>query len=58
MRPLYYFGRILQVISLLAMPSAIWVGEFRHSERGAILIFGGSIAVFYFGWFFASVHKT
>ena len=50
MKLTYYFGRFLQIASLLAMPSAIWVAEFKHSEYEAIIIFLGSIVIFYVGW--------
>ena len=51
----YYAGRVLQLIGLLAMPSSIWIAEFRHSERGAISVFLGSIAVFILGWLLARI---
>lgn len=43
-------GRIFQVIGLIALPSAIWVGEFGHSERGMIAIFAASLLVFFLGY--------
>lgn len=46
----YYAGKIFQLIGLIAMPSAIWVAQFEHSERGSIGIFLGSILVFFIGW--------
>ena len=46
---LYHAGRIFQLIGLIAMPSAIWVGHIGHNERGAIAIFVSSILVFAFG---------
>ncbi len=46
----YYLGRLLQLISLIAMPSAIWVGHIGHNERAAISIFVGSMALFVLGW--------
>ncbi len=52
MKPTYYAGRVLQVFGLLLMPSAIWVGHFRHDEQGAITIFVGSMAIFFVGWLF------
>ena len=48
----YYIGRVLQLFALLLMPSAIWVGHFGHNEQGAIIIFSGSIAIFFIGWLF------
>ena len=47
---LYLAGRIFQVMGLIALPSAIWVGHFGHSERGSIAIFLASIFVFYLGY--------
>ncbi len=49
MRVLYTAGRIFQAIGLVSMPSAIWVAEFEHSERGAIAIFCASGLVFLIG---------
>lgn len=46
----YYAGRFLQLASLLAMPTAIWVAEFRHNEREALSVFLGSIGLFFIGW--------
>ena len=45
----YAVGRGLQVMGLLVLPSAIWVGHFNHDEKGAIGIFVGSVAVFFAG---------
>ena len=47
---LYYTGRALQLIALLSMPSAIWAGEYLHSEPAAIGIFVGALLVFALGW--------
>ena len=55
MRFFYSAGRVLQLIGLLAMPSSIWIAEFRHSERGAISVFLGSILIFIFGWFLTRI---
>lgn len=49
---LYYAGRVFQLIGLIAMPSAMWVGWIGHNERGSIAIFTGSILVFALGTFF------
>lgn len=49
---LYYAGRIFQLIGLIAMPSAMWVGWIGHNERGSIAIFVSSILVFAAGTFF------
>ena len=46
---IYRAGRIFQIIGLIAMPSAIWVGWFGHDERGSIAIFIASIFVFFIG---------
>lgn len=48
-RLLYGVGRVLQIAGLLVLPSAIWVGHFNHDEKGAILIFAGSVIVFFTG---------
>ncbi len=48
---IYYAGRIFQLIGLIAMPSAIWVGFLGHNERGCIAIFAASILVFLLGYF-------
>ena len=50
---IYFTGRTLQVIGLVAMPSAIWVAAVYHNERACIGIFAGSLAVFTLGYFFA-----
>lgn len=47
---LYYFGRLLQLIALVTMPFAIWIGHLGHNERGAIIIFIGSLIIFLIGW--------
>ncbi len=46
----YLAGRTFQIMGLIAMPSAIWVGHFGHDERGAIAIFLGSTLVFFIGF--------
>ncbi len=43
----YVLGRALQVISMIVMPAALWASAIRHSEKECILIFLGSIVVFY-----------
>ena len=48
---IYLAGRIFQLIGLLALPSAIWVGQIGHSERGMIAIFAASSFVFLLGYF-------
>ncbi len=50
---IYLAGRIFQLIGLIAMPSAIWVGFLGHNERGCIAIFAASILVFAVGYFLA-----
>ena len=50
-------GRFLQLTALLALPSAIWAGEWGHNERAAIGIFLGSLAIFFVGYFLNSIGK-
>lgn len=52
---LYLTGRGLQIAGLIALPSAIWVGHFGHAERAAILIFVGSVVVFFAGVFLSRI---
>lgn len=52
---LYYTGRIFQLIGLLAMPSAVWAGEYLRSEPLAIGIFTGSVIVFALGLLFVKL---
>lgn len=47
---IYLAGRVFQVIGLIALPSAIWVGHFGHDEQGAIAIFVASLLVFFLGF--------
>ena len=49
---LYRAGRFLQLVGLVVLPFAIWAGQFGHNERAAILIFAGSVAIFFIGWAF------
>lgn len=49
----YFLGRTLQLVSLLTLPSAIWVAEVQKSEAGAITIFIGAITLFLIGWLLA-----
>ena len=53
MRIFYFTGRTLQIIGLIVMPSAIWVGHIGHNERGAITIFVSSMVIFLVGWLFS-----
>ncbi len=46
----YQAGRAFQLAGLIALPSAIWVAQIGHSERGCIAIFISSVAVFFFGY--------
>lgn len=46
---IYFAGRIFQLIGLIAMPSAVWAGEYLRSEPIAIGVFAGSILVFFIG---------
>ena len=52
---IYLAGRVFQVMGLVAMPSAIWVGHFGHDEKGAITIFVGSTLVFSLGYLLTRV---
>ncbi len=52
---LYFCGRALQVVGLLAMPFSIWVGFLGHNESGSIAIFLASIVVFYAGYLLTQV---
>ena len=54
---IYTAGRIFQGVGLLAMPSAIWLGQFAHDERGAISIFLGSLLVFWLGYLLTQVAR-
>ncbi len=47
---LYYLGRALQVAALIAMPASLWASSISNSEKESILIFLGSIVVFYVGY--------
>ena len=51
-------GRIFQLIGLLAMPSAIVVGEMFRDERQMIAIFAGAFVVFMFGWLIEKVGRV
>lgn len=42
-------------MALLILPSAIWMAEIRHSEKGAISIFILSVLVFAIGFCLARV---
>ena len=46
----YHAGRVFQVIGLIALPSAIWVSQIGHNERGAIAIFLSSVGLFFLGY--------
>ncbi len=54
---LYYAGRSLQLIGLLAMPSAMWVAQFERNERLSIGIFAGSFVVFASGYCLTKVFR-
>ena len=54
---IYRAGRIFQLIGLLAMPSAIWLGQFAHNERGSIGVFLGSLLVFWLGFLLTRVAR-
>jgi len=54
----YLTGRIFQLIGLIALPSAIWVSQLGHNERGAIGIFLGAMLVFALGYVLVQIaHK-
>lgn len=38
------------MIGLLAMPSAIFIAQIGHDERGCIAVFTASLVVFYLGY--------
>ncbi len=54
---IYLTGRTFQVIGLISLPSAIWVGHFGHNERGSIGIFLASILVFILGTVLVKVSR-
>jgi len=54
---MYYTGCIFQIIGLVAMPSAMWIAEFEHNERGAIAVFSASGLVFLIGLFLTRAAK-
>ena len=47
---LFGFGRALQLLSILVLPSAIWTAEMTHSEAMSIALFVSSVAVFFTGY--------
>lgn len=49
--PVYWLGRALQLLSLLALPSAIWSAEFYHSEALSVGVLVASILAFGAGYF-------
>ncbi len=51
----FWIGRLLQLAGLVSLPSAIGVGFMEHNERGSIIIFIGSVAIFYLGYFLTLV---
>ena len=57
-RLFYWTGRALQLTALFALPSAIWVGQFGHNEKGSILIFVGSVSVFFLGYFLTRIASS
>jgi hypothetical protein len=54
---MHALGRLLQLLALLVMPSAMWVAHFRRDEAGSITIFAGSIAVFFAGYLISQFSK-
>lgn len=53
----YHMGRGLQLMGLLAMPSAMWVAEFMRDEALSIGIFVGAGILFIIGFFLSSFAK-
>lgn len=47
---LYWSGRVLELLGLITLPSVIWVAEFRHNETAVIVLFTGSVGVFWLGY--------
>ena len=47
---LFGFGRALQLLALLVLPSAIWTAEMTHSEAVSIGLFLCSVTVFFAGY--------
>lgn len=47
---LYGFGRALQILGLLALPSALWINYVGYGEREVITVFVGSMVIFFVGW--------
>ena len=54
----YSLGKLMQLIGLMILPSALWVGHFGHNEPAAIAIFVGAIAVFYLGYGVSRLHRN
>ncbi len=54
-RPVYFIGKALQIMGLIALPSAIWAGQLKHDEKGAIMIFLSSVSVFILGYFLCRI---
>ncbi len=47
---LLFIGKTFQLMALVTLPSAIWVGHINHGERGAIGIFVVSVLIFFLGY--------
>ncbi len=56
-KPLYFIGRALQLTALLVLPSAIWAGEYNHSESMAVGIFVAGILAFGTGYFLTQLAR-
>ncbi len=52
---LYTIGRGLQLMGLLAMPSAMWVAEVQRDEALSISVFVGAGLVFLLGLFLTRI---
>lgn len=46
---LWGIGKFFQLTGLVALPMSLWVGFYRHNEKGSLLIFISSVAVFWLG---------
>lgn len=46
----YRIGRTLQVIGLVALPSAIWAAEVLKSEAACLSVCAVSVVVFFLGY--------
>ncbi len=54
----YKTGRMLQVLALLLMPSAIWAAQIKRSERASVSLFCISIVIFALGYVLTQISKS